>query len=216
MELPPGAEVLSTEAYTGLYGEKGTDFTAGRDNHGRAVFSTTRPLEPQEGLTIVVMWPKGFVQEPTRAEKTRAFFADNGSTVAGAAGIVVLLIYYFFAWLKIGKDPEKGVIIPLYEAPKGFSPAAMRYIMRMGFDDKAFAAAVVNMAVKGYLTIDEDEKGDYTLTRKGRDSSGLSRDEVRIARQLFRQQDLSCHQDREPRHHQAGHQGSPEEPGCGI
>ena len=185
VELPPGAEVLSTEAYTGSYGEKGTDFTTGRDNQGRAVFSTTRPLNPEEGLTIVVMWPKGFVQEPTRAEKTKAFFADNGSATAGAAGIMVLLIYYLFTWLKIGKDPEKGVIIPLYEAPKGFSPAAMRYVMRMGFDDKAFAAAVVNMAVKGYLTIDEDANGEYTLTRKGKDNSGLSRDEMRIAQQLF-------------------------------
>ena len=185
VELPPGAEVLSTEAYTGFSGEKGTDFTTGRDNQGRAVFSTTKPLNPQEGLTIVVMWPKGFVQEPTRTEKTKAFFEDNGSAIAGAAGIVVLLIYYLLTWLMIGKDPEKGVVIPLYEAPKGFSPAAMRYVMRMGFDDEAFAAAVVNMAVKGYLTINEGENGDYTLIRKGKDDNGLSRDEMRIAQQLF-------------------------------
>ena len=189
VELPPGAKVLSTGAYTGLSGRKGIDFTAGLDNQGRAEFSTTRPLQPQEGLTIVVMWPKGFVQEPTRAEKTKAFFAENGSTAAGAAGILVLLIYYLFTWLKIGKDPEEGVIIPLYEAPQGFSPAAMRYIMHMGFDDKAFAAAVVNMAVKGYIIIDEDEKGEYTLTRKGKDTSGLSRDETRIAQQLFLNRD---------------------------
>jgi len=185
VELPPGAEILSTEAYTGLSGEKGTDFTAGHDHLGRAVFRTTRDLHPREGLTIVVMWPKGFIREPTRAEKTMALFTDNRSTAAGAAGIVVLLLYYFFTWLKFGKDPEEGVIIPLYEAPKGFSPAAVRYIMRMGFDDKAFAAALVNMAVKGYLTIDEDPNGDYTLTRKGQDSNGLSRDEAQIAKQLF-------------------------------
>jgi len=185
VELPPGADVLSTEGYTGLYGEKGTNFTAGRDNSGRAVFSTTRPLEPNEGLTIVAMWPKGFVQEPTRAEKTKVFIADNGSTVAGAAGIVVLLIYYLLVWLKIGKDPEKGVIIPLYEAPMGFSPAAARYVMRMNFDDKAFAASLVNMAVNGYITIDEDTNGDYMLTWKGKDYSGLSRGEVQIAQQLF-------------------------------
>ncbi|MRR55908.1 MAG: DUF2207 domain-containing protein, partial [Deltaproteobacteria bacterium] len=185
VELPPGAEVLSTEAYTGLSGEKGTAFTAGRDQHGRAVFRTGRVLTPREGVTIVVMWPKGFVREPTRAEKAKAFFTDNRSTVAGAAGIVVLLLYYFFTWLKVGKDPEEGVIIPLYEAPKGFSPAAVRYVMRMGFDDKTFASALVNMAVKGFLTIDEDPSGDYTLTRKGQDYSGLSRDEARIAKQLF-------------------------------
>ncbi len=185
VELPPGAKILSTEAYTGLSGDKGAEFTAGRDTQGHAVFSTTRVLNPQEGLTIVVMWPKGFVQEPTKAEKAKAFFSDNGSTAAGAAGIVVLLIYYLFTWLKVGQDPEEGVIIPLYEAPKGFSPAAVRYIMRMGFDDKAFAAAIVDMAVKGYLTIDEDTNGDYTLTRKGQDFSGLSRDEAQIAKQLF-------------------------------
>jgi uncharacterized membrane protein YgcG len=132
------------------------------------------------------MWPKGFVQEPTRAEKTRAFLADNGSAAAGAAGILVLLVYYLITWLKIGRDPVKGVIIPLYEAPQGFSPEAVRYVMRMGFDDKAFAAAVVNMAVKGYITIDEESDGEYTLTRKGNDYSGLSRGEIRIARRLFK------------------------------
>ena len=185
VELPPGASILSSEAYTGLSGEQGKDFEASRDYRGRAVFRTTRALNPEEGLTIVVMWPKGFVREPTRAEKIEALFTDNGSTAAGAAGIVVLLIYYLVAWLKVGRDPEEGVIIPLYKAPKGFSPAAVRYVMRMGFDDKAFAAAVVNMAVKGYLTIDEDTSGDYTLTRKDTAFSDLSRDETQIARQLF-------------------------------
>jgi uncharacterized membrane protein YgcG len=186
VELPPGTGLLSTEAYTGLSGEKGSDFSAGRDDDGRALFSTTRPLNPQEGLTIVAMWPKGHVREPTRAEKGRAFLADNGSTVAGAAGIAVLLVYYLLTWLRTGRDPEKGVIVPLYEAPEGFSPEAVRYVMRMGFDDKTFAAAIVNMAVKGCITIDEDSDGEYTLTRKGADYGGLSRGEAQVAGQLFR------------------------------
>ncbi|MGA7827991.1 MAG: DUF2207 domain-containing protein [Geobacteraceae bacterium] len=189
VELPHGAEILSTEAYTGATGQKGTDFTAGRDFRGRAVFGTTRILNPREGLTIVVTWPKGIVQEPTRSEKAKAFITDNGSAAAGAAGIVVLLVYYLLVWFKFGKDPKEGVIIPLFEAPKGFSPAAVRYVMRMGFDNTAFAAALVNMAVKGYLTIDEVSDGKYTLTRKGQDYSGLSRDETQIAKQLFRNGD---------------------------
>ncbi|MEW6186981.1 MAG: DUF2207 domain-containing protein [Thermodesulfobacteriota bacterium] len=186
VELPAGAEVLSIEAYTGLSGQKGIDFTAILDSQDRAQFSTTRPFLPREGLTIVVQWPKGFVREPTRAKKAQVFFLENGSTLAGGIGILVLFIYYFINWLKIGRDPEKGVIIPLYEAPFGLSPAAIRYIMRMGFDDQAFTTAIVNMAVKGFVTITEDEKGVYTLTRKGKDYGGLSRDETRIAQQLFR------------------------------
>jgi len=35
----------------------------------------------------------------------------------------------------------------------------------MGYDDKAFAAAVVDMAVKGAVLIQE-EGGDYTLVRR--------------------------------------------------
>ncbi len=185
VELPAGAKVLSTEGYTGVYGSKGSDYTAHHDNSGRAEFRTTRPLKPYEGLTIVVTWPKGFVQEPSGADKARTFFLDNRSTTAGTAGIIILLIYYLLAWLRIGKDPEQGVIIPLYEAPKGFSPAAVRYVIHMGFDHRAFAAAIVDIAIKGFITIKQDTKGNYTLTRKGGNSQVLSRGESQVVRQLF-------------------------------
>ncbi len=186
VELPPGAAATSSGAYTGLKGEKGSDFTVGRDDRGLTVISTTRALSPGEGLTIVVMWPKGFVKEPTGTEKAGLFLQDNSSAAAGAAGILVLLAYYLIVWLRVGKDPEKGVIIPQFEAPKGFSPEAVRYVMRMGYDDKAFAAAVVNMAVKGHITIEEDAQGDYTFTRKGTGEDALSGGEKRIVQSLFR------------------------------
>jgi uncharacterized membrane protein YgcG len=58
--------------------------------------------------------------------------------------------------------------------------------MRLGrLDDKLFAVAVVNMAVKGYLTIKEDEAGTFTLKRTGCGEAKLSGGEVKIARKLF-------------------------------
>lgn len=184
--LPDGAVAISAEAYTGHAGARGTDYASWRDANGRVVFATTRPLEPREGLTIVVAWPKGFVHEPTREEKAGYFLADNRSTVAGLAGILIVLGYYLLTWRRIGRDPEAGVIVPLYDAPEGFSPAAVRYVMRMGFDGKAFAASILNLAVRGWLSIDEDKHGLYTLTRKGTDGSALSTSEARMARQLFK------------------------------
>ncbi len=68
VHLPPGAEVLSTTAYTGRRGESGRDFSTGSGVGGAVVFEATRPLQPGEGLTIVVSWPKGFVAEPTAGE----------------------------------------------------------------------------------------------------------------------------------------------------
>ena len=186
IELPTGAEIRTTEAYTGFAGDKGQDFTATVDSDGRAVFRTTYPLLPRQGLTIVVSWPKGFVAEPTPVEKAGAFLAANGSSAAGVAGIAALLLYYLFTWLRIGRDPEEGAIIPLYAAPDGLSPAAVRYIRRMGYDDGVFAAALVDMAVKGGIAIDEDPDGAYVLIRKDADAGNLAREEVQIARRIFR------------------------------
>jgi uncharacterized membrane protein YgcG len=54
----------------------------------------------------------------------------------------------------------------------------------MGYDDKVFAAAVVDMAVKGGVLIQEDG-GDYTLVRRDASTGSLPRGEQLIAAQLF-------------------------------
>ncbi len=54
----------------------------------------------------------------------------------------------------------------------------------MGYDDKAFAAAVVDMAVKGGVLIQEDG-GDYTLVRRDAAKEALSRGEQLVTAQLF-------------------------------
>jgi transposase-like protein len=66
------------------------------------------------------------------------------------------LAYFIMAWWMVGKDPAEGTIIPQYTPPEGLSPAAMRFIMKLGYDTKVFSASVINLAVKGYLEIAED------------------------------------------------------------
>ncbi len=52
--------------------------------------------------------------------------------------------------LRLAAIPRAGTIIPLYEPPAKFSPAAVRYLVRMGFDDKGFhRRCILNLAVKG-------------------------------------------------------------------
>ena len=66
VSLPPGATALSAEAYTGPQGARGRDYTSWKSSSGTGVeFETTRALSPQEGLTIVVAWPTGFIQPTT-------------------------------------------------------------------------------------------------------------------------------------------------------
>jgi uncharacterized membrane protein YgcG len=185
--LPPGVpkDRIATEAYTGLQGARGSAYRAEVDNDGNALFNTTRALGNREGLTIVVTWPKGHVAEPTREQEMERFLQDNLSVVTGALGCIILLLYYLLVWRAVGRDPEAGFVIPLYFPPKNYSPASMRFIRRMGYDDKAFTAAIVNLAVKGYLEIREAQDGDFTLEKTGNQHVKLAMGEGAIASALF-------------------------------
>ena len=169
--------------YTGVQGSHESQLTATPED-AAFQFATTRPLGPHQGLTILLMWPKGFFAEPTSSQKLQFFFQDNRDALLLTCGLFVLLVYYLAVWSAVGKDPARGVIMPLYEPPQELSPAAMRYLLRMGFDNKTFAAAILDMAVRGYLTIKE-QAGSYTLYLTGKSNLTLPPDEQQIAAALF-------------------------------
>src|ERR1051326_5386057 len=179
--------VTSLGGYTGYAGEKGQTYTASGDARSDPTFRAEN-LAPEQGLTIVVTWPKGLIAEPTAEQKRAWFIADNKPTIFGFAGWIVVLLYYVMIWGMVGKDPVSGTIVPLYEPPDNMSPAAMRFLERMGFDEKAFTAAIMGLAAKGYLTIEQDESKTYKLVRRknATEKDGdLAADDRSLARILF-------------------------------
>jgi uncharacterized membrane protein YgcG len=118
-------------------------------------------------MTIAVGWPKGLVAEPGLVQKIRWFLNDNGAATALLSGWLLTLAAYLWAWNRVGRDPDEGVIIPRYRPPSGLSPAASRYVLSMSFTRHSFTAAIISLAIKGQLTIEEDD-GDYTLIRPGK------------------------------------------------
>jgi uncharacterized membrane protein YgcG len=183
IQLPAGAKILNSAAYTGFQGGRGHDFTVQAGDHD-IVFKTTRGLAPKEGLTVAVSWPKGVVHEPSSQGRMGFFLRDNVAVAVGLIWLAVLFSFYLWAWFRVGRDPATGTIIPLFSPPSGFSPAGARFVSRMGYDDKAFAAAVVDMAVKGAVLIQEDGD-DYTLVPRDATKGALSRDEQLVTAQLF-------------------------------
>jgi uncharacterized membrane protein YgcG len=97
-------------------------------------------------------------------QKTRWFLGDNAAALVLLLGLLAPLLWYVWAWDKIGRDPGKGVIIPRFEPPEGLSPAACRYVKDMSFDRTAFTAAVISLAVKGQLLIREEDDA-FSLQR---------------------------------------------------
>ena len=63
------------------------------------------------------------------------------------------------------------------------SPAVMRYIRKMGYDDRCFTAALLDMAAKGHLKIWENQD-KHTSSAERRAAAPLSADEMKIMDQL--------------------------------
>lgn len=181
--IPP--EDIKYQGYTGYYGESGRSYRLTKHTKNKINFETLNQLQPTEGFTIAVGWPKGFVTEPTALQRYETLLQQNLHLIIFVAGLLLILTYHLVVWLKVGKDPKQGVIIPIYDPPEKESPAAMRYILRNKYDHKTFTTALISLAVKGYLTIEEDKSEDkFIFTRTGK-TVHFAAGEKAIADKLF-------------------------------
>lgn len=183
--LPDEAQISQFAGYTGKAGEKQRGFHAQQIAPNKITFTTNQPLSPGEGLTIAVAWQKGVIQQPTKMGKLSREFQFNRESFLQFLIFLLPFSYFFIAWQQLGRGPKKGVIVPLFEPPANLSPAATRYIMRMGFDVKTFTAAIVSMATKHFVTM-KNENDVYTLTKTGTNQNQLSAEENAIANALFK------------------------------
>src|SRR5690606_33906999 len=184
VRLPQAVPVerLRASGYTGPQGSREQALTTELEPGG-ARFAASRPLGPEEGLSIVLEFPKGIVAEPTGEQKLAWLLRDSRNLIVGLVGLLLLWLYYGWAWNRWGRDPPRGVRMPLYEPPGGDSPAALRYVREMGFDKTSFSSAILGLAAKGHLRIDERKKGEFTLARTGT-GTPLTHDEKALATAL--------------------------------
>ena len=165
--LPSAVPFKQIAFYTGPQGTQVRDATVVEQQPGRIVFRTTRSLPPRNGLTVAASWQKGIVEPPTATQQAGYWLTDNILIVLAVVGSALTLGFYAFAWNKVGRDPASGTIIPLFAAPNGMSPAAVRYVDRMGFDDRGFTAAIINLGVSGHLRIVGDGEASTLQRRTG-------------------------------------------------
>ncbi len=183
--LPEQTKISKTTAYTGISGARGRDYKMSYPEANEVLFTTTRTLPPGNGLTVVVGWPKGVINAPDAGTKMGDFLADNHALVFAILGYLLLVLFYSLSWFYLGRDPEIKTVIPLFEPPQGFSPQALRYIKKMRYDNKMFTAALINMAIKQHIKIEEKPNKDYVLKKISDDTSQLTQAEQAISKELF-------------------------------
>ncbi|MDD4160111.1 MAG: DUF2207 domain-containing protein, partial [Synergistaceae bacterium] len=175
------------EWYVGRQGTKGDNSRAHLDS-GSVI--TTGTLQPGEIFTVVYTWPKGLVSPPLPPAK------DNEKAQGGIAAAAFALIsgWFWFAWRKWGKDPDKKTVIPLFYPPEGTSPAFLRYVRDMRIDQTGFTASIIGLAVKGAIKILEVEgestffgkaKGHFVLYEEKTEPEELRPEEEALMMQLF-------------------------------
>jgi uncharacterized membrane protein len=154
--LPDGAAGLRAAAFNGAYGatEREAEVTVGAKD---VRFRMPRPLAFREGLTVVVGWDKGLVREPTRADRAAGFLSDNwplGIPFLVLAGMLRL-------WWRKGRDPKELPIVVRYEPPEGLTPAEAGTLTDETVDMRDVTATVVDLAVRGFLRIEETEEKQF-------------------------------------------------------
>jgi len=179
--LPDGVRAEDTTFFTGPLGA--TDKNARVLEEGNEVFfATTIPLNLHEGLTVGVKLPKGVMDPPSQNDLFWWWIKDRSNSILAGVALAIVLLYFLWHWVRVGRDPSRGVIVPRWDAPMGMSPALVNYVANRGFSNggwTAFSASAINLAVKGHIVLaDVKEKLAMKLTDKIPDTALPSGEDV--------------------------------------
>ena len=144
---------LRAQAFTGVYGSAEQDATV-QVRGSTVTVQSNDPLSMREGLTADVYITKGVLTQPSRLTEAIWFLRSN---VIVLLPLWAFIVMFFFWWMK-GRDPKPDMsVAPMYEPPKGMTPAEVGTLMNDVVHPRDITSTLVDLAVKGYLKIEEKE-----------------------------------------------------------
>lgn len=189
--LPSGAAGVRATSYSGAYGSRGNDAEVSIAGHVVHI-AMRQELSFREGLTGVVGWEKGLIDEPPWTAKVGAFIYANSPL------FVPILIFFlmFRVWYTRGRDPRLNPITVRYEPPDGLTPAEAGTLIDNSADMRDITATIVDLAVRGYITIEDKEEAQlfglmkkteyvFHLKKPGHEWGELRKHERKLLNALF-------------------------------
>jgi uncharacterized membrane protein len=161
IELPEGASGVKAVAYTGIFGSRAQDANVTTNDNVVQIY-TLHSLGYHQGLTAVVGFDKGLVHEPTASDEVALFLRSNWPLFV--IPLFAFLVMFWLWWTR-GRDPERDAITVQYEPPDKLTPAECGALVDNEAAMRDITATLVDLAVKGYLTIEQkDQSGLLGLT----------------------------------------------------
>lgn len=146
-----------------------------REAGSELITAAAQNLKRNQTLSIAIGFkPQTFTksQQLQRQELVQKLSLGSGAALALVLPIAALW-FMFRRWRQFGDDPKgRGVIIPQYEQPKGLDVLTSDYLYKQSLRPTAISAMLIELAVKGYVTIYEIPKPglfgkkDYELELK--------------------------------------------------
>jgi uncharacterized membrane protein len=182
-------EDIKSTCYTGSLGSSVSDCSYLVDDRIQDNIRSNRILSTNEGLTIIVGFPKNIVAVLEPKEFVSFWNTFVGKLMIGLIGFIGLIWYVFlpfyiiYRWLKFGRDPKStvGVTTAWFDPPKTqngkrfLTPGEVGTLGDETVDMKDISATIVDLARRGYLIIDERKKNDfYLIKNKNIDNSLLT------------------------------------------
>src|SRR5690606_9241280 len=109
-------------------------------SNSTVAFSASRMLGAGEGMTVAVAFNKGIIAFPAGFAAFQQQLGDLRDIILPLLAAMLAIAYNALAWFRVGRDPEKGTIIPLFHPPAGFSPPLVHYVHKWGFANSGWTA----------------------------------------------------------------------------
>ncbi|MCD9005122.1 DUF2207 domain-containing protein [Luteimonas sp. XNQY3] len=168
----PRAVPVDTLQAEGTTGAAGRDFHLALSAAGTARWTLARALQPHEGLHVRLAFPKDVIAAPTPRQRALWWLHDHAGLLVALAGLLGLAAYCVLRWRRVRHPQTPGAMPDHHEPPAGFSPAGLRYLRRMRYDARCFAADLLASAVDDHLCIHRQPQGARTGWRIERTREG--------------------------------------------
>lgn len=99
-------------------------------------------------------------------------------------GVALTFVYFLIVAIALHWKSAHTVDVTRYEPPENVSPALAAYLIENGRCERAFAAAIISLAAKGFLKIHEDG-GRFALEKLREADDSLPAEESCILEPLF-------------------------------